>query len=317
MRRHERGAPCVEPAVELRELELHLVGQRDAVLHRQLVERAGDGPLHAGAVVAPDPDDQRVVELAQVLDRIDHTPDVVVRVLGIPRIDLHLAGVERLQVVGHVVPGRERLVARGQLGVRGNDPELLLAGEGLLAQPVPSLVELALVPVRPLLRDMVRGMAAARRVVHEEGLAGVLRTYPVEPLDGSVGHRVGEVVRMLLVVELLGSADDLLVLRQARVPLTRPAAQDPVEVVESPAVRPAVERPCGTLLAVGCQVPLAERRRAVAVVPEDPGQRPRSPVGGWRSSPGTHPRTRRSSRTPPRGCSARSAMPPASESTAR
>ena len=130
------------------------------------------------------------------------------------------------------------------------------------------------------LRDMVRGMAAARRVVDEEGLAGVLRTYPVEPLDRSVGHRVGEVVRMLLVVELLGSADDLLVLRETRVPLTRPAAQDPVEVVESPAVRPAVERPCGTLLAVGCQVPLAERRRAVAVVPEDPGQRRAVPWQG-------------------------------------
>ena len=77
---------------------------------------------------------------------------------------------------------------------------------------------------------------------------------------------------MLLVVELLGRPDDLLVLREARVPLARPAAQDPVEVVESPAVRPTVELPRGTLLAVGCQVPLAERCRAVAVVAEDPGQ---------------------------------------------
>ena len=123
-------------------------------------------------------------------------------------------------------------------------------------------------------------MAAAGRVVHEERLAGVLGPYPVEPLDRAVGHRVGEVVRMLLVVELVGRADDLLVLREAGVPLARPAAQDPVEVVEPPAVRPAVERPCGTLLAVGCQVPLAERRRAVAVVPEDPGQRRAVPWEG-------------------------------------
>ncbi len=119
---------------------------------------------------------------------------------------------------------------------------------------------------------MVRGMAAAGRVVHEERLVCVLGTYPVEPLDRAVGHRVGEVVRVLLVVELLGRADDLLVLREAGVPLARSAAQDSVEVVEPPAVRPAVERPRRTLLAVGCQVPLAERRRAVAVVPEDPGQ---------------------------------------------
>ena len=78
---------------------------------------------------------------------------------------------------------------------------------------------------------------------------------------------------MLLVVELLGCADDLLVLGQARVPLARAAAEEPVEVVEAPAVRPPVERPGRTLLPVGRQVPLAERRRAVAVVPQDPRQR--------------------------------------------
>ena len=87
---------------------------------------------------------------------------------------------------------------------------------------------------------------------------------------------------MLLVVELLGRADDLLVLRQARVPLARAAAEDPVEVVEAPAVRPPVERPGRTLLAVGRQVPLAERRGAVAVVPQDPGQRRAVPREGGR-----------------------------------
>ena len=92
---------------------------------------------------------------------------------------------------------------------------------------------------------------------------------------------------MLLVVELLRGADDLLVLRETGVPLARPATQDPVEVVEPPAVRPAVERPCGTLLAVRCQVPLADRRRAVAVVPEDPGQGRAVPreVGGIAGEP--------------------------------
>ena len=60
---------------------------------------------------------------------------------------------------------------------------------------------------------------------------------------------------------------------ETRVPLARPAAEDPVEVLESPAVRPAVERPGGTLLAVGRQVPLAEGRGAVPVVLEDPRQR--------------------------------------------
>ena len=54
--RHHLVPPRLDPAVALGELQLHLVGQRDAVLHRQLVERAGDRALHAGAVVAPDPE---------------------------------------------------------------------------------------------------------------------------------------------------------------------------------------------------------------------------------------------------------------------
>ena len=172
VRRHDRVAPVLDPAVALRELELHLVGERDAVLHRQLVERTGDGSLHARAVVAPDPDDQRVVELAEFLDRIDHPADVVVGILGVPGVHLHLAGVERLQPVGHVVPCRERLVARGQLRVGGDDAELLLTSEGLLAKLVPSLVELPLVPIGPLVRDMMRSVAAPGRVVDEERLRG-------------------------------------------------------------------------------------------------------------------------------------------------
>ena len=101
----------------------------------------------------------------------------------------------------------------------------------------------------------------------------VLRAYPVQPLDRVVGHRIGEVVRIFVVVEPRVGPDDLLVLGQTRIPLTRTAAEDPVEVVEAPAVRPPVERPGRTLLTVGCQVPLAERGRAVTVVAKDPGQR--------------------------------------------
>ena len=273
MRCHHRGAPRVDPAVALGQLKLHLVRERDAVLHRELVERAGDRPLHAGPVVAPHPDDQGVVELAQLIDRVDDATDVVVRVLRVPGVHLHLAGVEGLQLVGHVVPGRERLVARGQLRVGRHDTELLLAGEGLFAQPVPSLVELALVLVGPVLRDVMGGVAAPGRVVDEERLVRLLGAHAVEPFDGPIRHRVGEVVRILRVVVALGGTDDLLVLRKARIPLARSSAQDPVEVVEPPAVRPAVQRPGRTLLAVGRQVPLAEARRAVAVLPQDPGQR--------------------------------------------
>ncbi len=60
------------------------------------------------------------------------------------------------------------------------------------------------------------------------------------------------------------------------------AAEEAVEVVEAPAVRPPVERAGRALLPVGRQVPLAERRRAVAVVPQDPRQRRAVPGQGRR-----------------------------------
>ena len=119
----------------------------------------------------------------------------------------------------------------------------------------------------------MRGVAATRREVHEERLLCVLSPHAVHPADGSIGHGVGEVVRVLLVVVLRRGADDVLVLGEARVPLARPAPEDAVEVIEAPPGRPPVERPRRTLLAVRGQVPLAERTRAVAVVSEDPRQR--------------------------------------------
>ncbi len=159
---------------------------------------------------------------------------------------------------GYVVPRREGVGAWRQLGAGRDHPELLLAGEGLLAEAVPSLVELPFVLVCPLLGHVVGGMATAGGEVDEERLVGVLGPHGMKPLDGLIRHRVGEVVGLFRVVELGGRADDLLVLGQARVPLARSAPEDPVEVVEAPAVRPAVERAGGPLLAIGGQVPLPE-----------------------------------------------------------
>ena len=276
MRVHQLAAPGLNAAVALGQLELHLIGQRDAVLHRHLVERAGDRALHAGAVVTPDPDDQRVVQLAKLGDRVDDPADVVVGVLRVPGVDLHLARVVGLQLVRDLVPGGERLVPRRQLRVRWDHTQFLLPGEDLLAKMVPALVELALVLIRPFGGDMVRGVAAPGGEVDEERLAGVLRPDPVQPLDGLIGHRIRQVVRVLLVIEAFRGADDLLVLGQARIPLPRISAQEAVEVVKAPPVRPPPERPGRALLAIGRQMPLAERRGAVPVLRQDP--RPRRAI---------------------------------------
>ena len=51
------------------------------------------------------------------------------------------------------------------------------------------------------------------------------------------------------------------------------ATEEAIEILESPACRPAVERPGRALLSVGRQVPLAEGGRAIAVVAQDARQR--------------------------------------------
>ena len=96
VRRGGIGAPGAQAAVVLDQGELLSGGERDAVLHRELVERASEGAFHAGAVVAPDVEDQGVVEFAHLLDRVEQAADVPVGVLLEAGVDLHLPGVELL-----------------------------------------------------------------------------------------------------------------------------------------------------------------------------------------------------------------------------
>ena len=138
VRRGVRAAERLEAAVLLDQLGLLLGVEHEPVEERQLVERAGRRALHARAVVAPDVEDERVVEVAELLDRVEQAPDVPVGVLLVAAVDLHLPGVERLRGVVEVVPGRQLVRPRRQLGVRRDDPELLLALRGSARAARPS-----------------------------------------------------------------------------------------------------------------------------------------------------------------------------------
>ena len=122
----------VRPAegVHLAEHELGGLECGHAVEVGQLVEGAVHRALGRGAVVADDVVDDRVVEDLQVGKGVDQTADVVVGVLEEPGVDLHLPGQHRLELLGHVVPGGDLFVPRGQLGVLRDDPQFLLPGEG-------------------------------------------------------------------------------------------------------------------------------------------------------------------------------------------
>ena len=175
-------------------------------------------------------------------------------------IDLHLAGEDGPHVLRRLVPRGDFGRPRGQLGVRGDDTQLLLSRERFLAQLVPALIELALVLVGPLLRHVVRRMAGARREVHEERLVGHQRLLLARPLDRLVRHVLREVIALLR--SLLG-LDWRRAFVDGRVPLVGLATDEAVEVLEAAAAgRPLIERPHRARFPDRHFMALAELRRS-------------------------------------------------------
>ena len=269
--------------VDARGHELGRLERRGAVEDERLVEGAVDPALGARPVVADDVVDERVLEHAEVVERVDEPSDVVVGVLEEAGVDLHLAGEDRLQLIGHVVPGGDLVVPRCQLRLRGHDAELLLPRQGLLAQRVPARVEAPLVLVRPLRRNVMRSVRRPRCEVHEERLVGHQRLLLARPLDRLVGHVRGEVVALLR--RRLG-LDRRRALVDGRVVLVRLSADEAVEVLEASAAgRPGVERAHRARLPDRHLVALAELGRRIAVQQQRLRQR-RAGVGANRVVPG-------------------------------
>ena len=208
---------------------------------------------------------------------------MVVGVLQESRVDLHLAAQHGLESFRHVVPRRDFFVALGELAILRDDAQLLLPRKGLFAQLVPALVELALVLVRPLLRDVVRRVGRARREVDEERLVGDERLLLPDPADGLVGHVLHEVIALfgrLLHFDRRGA------LVERGIPLVRLAADEAVEVFKAAAARgPGVERAGRAGLPHGDFMTFAELRRGVAVQLQRPGNR-RHGVGQHRAVAG-------------------------------
>ena len=67
----ELVAERLDSTVLFDELELALRVEKQAIQKRHLIERTGDGAFHAGAVATPDVEDQRVVGLVKIFDRVE------------------------------------------------------------------------------------------------------------------------------------------------------------------------------------------------------------------------------------------------------
>src|SRR5580704_4739051 len=184
---------------------------------------------------------------------------------------LHLARQHRLHFRVNVIPCLNLGRALSQLGILWNYAQLLLSGEDLLAQFVPSLIELALVLVRPLFGHVVWRMASAGCEIHEEGLVIHQRFLLAHPGDSLVGHVVSEVVSLFSCPGRF-NRDGALV--DPGVPLIGLATDKSIEVFEpATARRPLVERTHWAGLPDRYFVALPELRRRVAVQPEGHWQR--------------------------------------------
>ncbi len=156
------------PLIQARQLILDRV--RQAVQHDGLVEGPGQPAFGAGTVITENVDEQSVVQLGHRLNGIDQPADLVVGVFCKGREYLHLAGRESLLICRQRVPvGDVRWLGR-HLGAWRYYTQLDLSRQRLLAVLVPTAVELALVPVEPIRRHVVRCMGGTGGEVDEESL---------------------------------------------------------------------------------------------------------------------------------------------------
>ena len=118
-------------------------------------------------------DDERVVELAHVLNRLDDPANLIVSIGGIAGKGLRLAGIEFFLHQRKRVPSRElgagilglTVRLRGELGALRDHAEPLLVSKNLLAQLLPAHVELAFELVSPLWLRLMRRVGAAGHII--------------------------------------------------------------------------------------------------------------------------------------------------------
>ena len=210
---------------------------------------------------------QRVVPLAQLLERGSQPPEVLVDVVHHGGEHLHVAGEHLFLGGGQLVPGRDVVAFLGIAGrqrcISVEDAQLDLAVEAALADLVPAGVVGPPVLLDVGLLGLEWSVDRPVRQVQEERLVGPGRLLLAHHPDGLVGDVVGEVV----VVGVLVGANHAVVADQ---PVGVVEVGEPVEetvvVVEAPLERPRV--PGAHQVGVFAQVPLAHHEGGVAPRPQ-------------------------------------------------
>ena len=229
VRKRARAAPLLEVG------HVDCGGIDNPVERHHFVVGALGPPFRAGPVVADDVDEERVVHHAHLLQSLHEPSDLLVRMLAKAGERLHLPRLE-LFLIGRLGrPRRDLLRPLGQVGALRHDAHLLLARKCLLAQHIPTLIELAAVSVDVFLRHVMGGVERARREVHEKRLVRCQRVLRLHPGDRLVRHVHREVV--VEAVRLLHAYRSI---EDRRRPLVGLAADEAVELVEPRMGRPAI-----------------------------------------------------------------------------
>ena len=250
--------------------EVLLEALRHEVEEVGLVERSLGPTLGAGPVVAHHHDD-RVVELADLVDRIDHALHLGIGVREEGGVHLHHPCVEPLLISAQRIPRRHPGRPLGELRTRRQQSRCHLTLEDLVAPGVPALVEVSPVALDVVGRGLVGSVAGPRREPEEEGLLGSGGSQIAQEEGGPVSEVFGEVIALLRGLRRL---DVVVVVHELRVVLVGLAAHEPVEAFEPAAEGPLVAGAAHRHPGGGCEVPLADREGGVAVAQEDLREEP-------------------------------------------
>ena len=205
------------------------------------------------AAVVGEEKDERVFELPALAQVRDQAADIVIHAVDLGRVHGHAIVELRVFLGLECIPSARTVVARGELRVSRHDAELTLAGEALLAEPVPTAAVAAGEFLDILVARVQRPVRRGEGEVEEERLCARMLA---EELDRVVREGVGDVI-----VLLRGRGERRVIEGEAagcrgRVERTR-ARDEPVETVEAARERPFFR-------AVVAEVPLAGEVAAVA-----------------------------------------------------
>src|SRR5579871_2623541 len=161
-----------------------------------------------------------------------------------------------------------------QFAFLGDDAQFLLSRKGLLAQPVPTLVEFSSILICPLLRNVMGSMHRAGSVIDKERFVGGQCLLLANPLDGLARHVICEMIALLRLLLWLNGRRSF---PDRRKVLIRLASDKAIEVFKPAAAGgPGIERTDRTGLPHRNIVTLAELRCGVAIELEGSGNRRRS-----------------------------------------